>query len=341
MSERQTENLALSRAERAAKPAAERQLIMKNLFVGHDRFEEATRAIANFHMPVVGGVHDVGSLFVLAGDPRTGKSHVQERYARRFPVDTSGGNGVVRPVLYVDMPTDCGKRGMVEAIAAALNADYSPKMNIDALFGNVLIALGRQKVQLLILDEFQEAFDIARPAALKSCLSLLRKILNLRTLNVVAAGLMETYRLIETNPQLKGRGLLPHHIVMPYEWDNLEERNLFRLLCGAVDDRLPFNARSGLGSPWFASRLYWVTDGIIGGVKDFVFAAGCAAMNEIGAEKVEAKHFAEVWDRIRPVGMTYNPFREDISLAPPRRQPEAPKPALKPKDPARDAFLKS
>lgn len=338
MSETSQDNGPLSRAERAAKPAAERQLIMKNLFVGHDRFQTATAAVARFHMPVKNGLPDFGSLFVLAGDPRTGKSYALKRYARGFPADLTGTEGIVRPVVYVDLPVGCNKSGFVTAVAGALNAGDVTRMTIDPLFGNVLNALVKQKVQLLILDEVQEALTTARKGALRDCQGLIRKILNLGTLNVVAAGLVETYEIMAADKQLEGRGGLPHHIMLPYTWDSREERDLFRLLCAEIDGRLPFNTKSGLGSQWFASRLYWVTDGIIGRLKDFTFSAGCRALND-GAERVEVEHFADAWDMIRPVGMTFNPFRDDIDQAP-ARVTQAAKPTLQPKDPVQGAFVK-
>lgn len=311
-----------TRAQRAAMPLCERQSRLKNLVVEHDSFREATDAVARFHMPVKGGTPDFGSLFVLAGDPRTGKSFALERYARGFPAGTDDA-GVVRPVVYVDLPIGANKASMVAKLAEALNVDCG-RVKIDVAFAQVLRELRDRKVQLLLLDEYQEAFVTSRPTAIRDCNGLVRKILNLRSLNVVAAGLVETYRLMAKDAQLKGRGLLPHRIVMPYEWGSKQERDVFRLLCATVDDLLPFAQRSGLGSPWFAARLHWVTDGIIGHLKDFVHNAGCRALNEADCPKLTPDHFADAWDEIRPVGMTFNPFRDEMDQAPAKSVPPTP-----------------
>lgn len=326
-----------SRASRAARPAAERQAIVKNMFIGHDRFDEATRAIAEFHMPVAGGTHDTGSLFALAGCSRAGKTFTLKRYASGFP-SYAGETGIVRPVVYVEMPVGTSKRSMVDRIAAVLNMRYAPKTNVDALLDLVLQQLRRQRVQLLILDEFQEAFASSRPQAAKDCMATLRKVLNVGTLNVVAGGLVETYRILEKDAQLYGRGLLPHVVVEPYEWSGKEQRDLFRLICAYVDERMPFEKKSGLSSAWYAERLHWVSDGIIGHLKDFVHLAACRAIND-GSVAVTAEHFALAWDRIRPVGMTFNPFRDEMGGAPARRVVEATKagPVTFVKSAARDA----
>ncbi|MGA0594269.1 ATP-binding protein [Enterovirga sp. CN4-39] len=308
---------ARERRDRAALPAPEKQLIIKNLFVGHDRFSEATEQVRRFHMPVDGGVNDTGSLFALAGESRAGKSYVLKRYAAGFPVER-GEEGLVRRVVYVDLPVACNERKFVERIADALNVGRASKMNTEAVFGNILLGLQEQRTELLLLDEVQEAFQSERPAALRACQGYLRKITDLGTLNVLVAGLMETYALMEADAQLEGRGLLPHHIVLPYTWENKEDRAGFRLLCDHIDTRLPFVEKSGLGSQWCAARLHWVSDGLIGRLKAFVFRAACYALNE-GAPKVEPGHLATAWDLVKPVGTTFNPFREDLSGAPPRR----------------------
>lgn len=304
----------LDRKARAALPPAERQLIIKNLFVEHDRFKEAITAIGRFHMPVTGGAPDFGVLTALCGESRTGKSYVLGRYASRFAISTRDG-GVVRRVVYVDMPVECNYRAMVEQIADALNVPHSQRINTRALAGIVLKELKKQAVEFLILDEFQEAFEGDRKKTLKDVRAFLRKILNLRVLNVCVAGLLTTYDLLAADKQLKGRGLLPHHLLHAYDWSEPSDQKLWRLLCDSIDDRLPFRARSNLGSIALAQRLYWVSDGIIGILKEFVFAAACLAMNA-GADRIELHFFAEAWDVRKPNGQSFNPFVDDLKNAP-------------------------
>jgi len=310
-----SENSALlDRAKRAALSAIERQLIVKNLFVEHDRFKEAITAVGRFHLPVSGGAPDYGVLSVLCGESRTGKSYVLERYGNRFPLSEIE-QGVIRRVVYVDMPADCTLRAVAEQIADALNISYTQRMNTRGLIGLILRALREQRVEFLMFDEFQEAFDANLKKTLKDVRSFLRKILNLRSLNVCVAGLIETYDLIAADKQLKGRGLLPYHQLPAYDWNNSNDQKLFRLLCDSIDDRLPFRAKSNLGSTALAQRLYWVSDGIIGLLKEFVFAAACLAING-DANCIEMHFFGEAWDIRKPRGQAFNPFADDIKNAP-------------------------
>jgi hypothetical protein len=307
------------RLRRAALPAAERQAIIKNLFINHDRFQESIKAVERFHMPVDGGTPDFGVLSAVCGDSRTGKSFTFERYVKRFPLETTA-TGVVRRVVYADMPVDCTLRAMAEQIGDQLNLPYSGRMNARSLIGAVLSELKRQKVEFLILDEFQEAFDASRRKVLKDARGFLRKILNLRTLNVCVGGLIETYELLAGDSQLKGRGLLPYHLVCPYEWNDKEELTLFRLLCDYLDDGLPFKEKSGLGATSFACRLHYASNGVIGLLKEIVFAAACGAIND-GSEKVDISYFAAAWDIRKPIGTVFNPFSNDMNMAPPKITP--------------------
>jgi hypothetical protein len=316
---------SLNRKDRAALSPAERQSIIKNLFVEHDRFKDAIDAVGRFHMPVEGGDPDFGVLTTLCGNTRTGKTFALERYAKRFP-PSNGSAGIVRRVVYADMPIDCNLRAMAEQIADALNLSYSQRLNTRGLVGAVLRELKDQEVEFLILDEFQEAFDINRKKTLRDARSFLRKILNLRRLNVCVGGLVKTYELLSADNQLKGRGLLPHHLLHAYEWDDPVDQKLFRLLCDSIDDRLPFREESKLGSIALAQRLYWVTEGIIGLLKDFIFAAACLAMNA-DADRIEIQFLADAWDVRKPIGQTFNPFVHDLKDAPSKEEPQyLPKP---------------
>ncbi|WP_313008036.1 hypothetical protein, partial [Brevundimonas vesicularis] len=58
----------------------ERQDLTRKIVIEHARFKQAIDGIARFHKPVVGGFPDRGSLGVLIGDSRTGKTFAAKRY---------------------------------------------------------------------------------------------------------------------------------------------------------------------------------------------------------------------------------------------------------------------
>lgn len=326
-----TDSVAEDSARFDGLAVGERQLLIKNIFVEHDRFKEAYAAIARGHYPVVGGLPDSGSVTVLAGESRVGKTYVASQYTKKFPT-VVGDAGMAFPVLRVDVPID-GKRGLLEAIADALQLRYSLRVNNPSLLGMILKALVDHKVQLLFFDEVQTVLNEENRQMVSYAKQLFRKILNLGSLNILCVGLEETYDFMAADPQLAGRGLT-YTIVRPYSWDSEEERQLFRLLCDSFDSLLPFNERCGLGTTRMAQRLFYATDGNIGRLKNFLFAAGCLAINE-ATNSIEVRHFAAAYDYSKPRGVASNPFVHDLSTAPGKGNE---KPVIA--RPARDIFSK-
>lgn len=303
-----------TRSQLAALPLGERQLHMKNIFIKHDRFNDAWNAIRRAHYPVEGGTHDFGCISVLAGESRAGKTSIATRYMQGCPAVVTGG-GVITPVVYVNIPID-GQRALLEFIAEALGIKYSLRVNNPTLLSMILKALTDQHVELLIFDELNTVVTTQNRRALPYTLNLLRKLLDHGRLNIVCIGLEETYDLLAADPQLTGRGGLPYQIVKPYSWDNEEERKLFRLLCHQFDKQLPFNRKSDLQSGWFAERLFYSSrGGIIGRLRDFIYSAGCLALNE-SSEAIGVEHFAQSYEHIKQRGVDFNPWVHEMTNAP-------------------------
>lgn len=305
---------AISRLTMAQLPAAERQAIMKNLVISHDRLDEAREALKRFHLPVDGGVPDTGTLAVIIGDSRTGKTFATSTYAKDHPA-RQGEAGMIFPVLVVETSATGGMRPVLENMANALGMLHSQRMNNALLTNKILDALQYHQVELLVFDEFQDVCDARNIRLASDVKRLLRKILNLDSLNVVCIGLPETYDILANDRQLVGRGGLPHVHLHPYTWDSEEERMSFRLLCHKFDEGMPFAELSSLGRAKTAERLHWVSEGIIGKLKNFLFSAGCLASND-GSANISYEHLALAYDWIKPPRTTFNPFRDEWSLRP-------------------------
>ena len=294
----------------------ERQLLLRDFDIDHDRLREGMSAIRRFHYPVEGGVPDHGRICILAGDSRTGKTHAVLRYLKSFPA-SQGEGGKIFPVIYVETPAIGGEHAFLESIAEAMEIPHTSKTKSYELFNNILRGLRSHKVDLLVFDEFQDVFDPKRQLLIKAVRKIFRKILNLKPTppNIVCVGLEETYKTIQADRQLTGRGGLPYKIIQPYGWETPEGREAFRLQCGVIDKALPFETRSGLYGQWMAERLYFVTQGSIGRLKDFIFNAGTLAIND-DAAKIEIEHFRQAYDEQKPPGVAFNAFVDDLGQAP-------------------------
>lgn len=303
---------------------AERQIRIRKITVEHDRYLEAVEGLAGFHYPVHGGVPSVGTLSAMFGDSRAGKTYAVTRYARRFE-PTVGEGGLVMPVLHVDMPMEGagGARAILEAVGDALKVPFSLRMTNPALITTILSALVDRRVELLMLDEFEQVFRENDRRLIGFARALLRKILDLGTLSVVCIGLEPTYGLLRQDSQLLGRGGLPFLELRPYDWGTAEEQRAFQLLCDNFDEHLPFNEKSRLGSKNVASRLFWASSGHVGHLKVLLEAAANHAIND-EADCIELAHFARVYEQRRaPSSGPFNPFTHDIALAPSTREKAA------------------
>src|SRR5580693_6296171 len=106
----------------------ERQILIRDIVVEHDRYQQAFQGLSEFHRPVRDGVHAIGCLSMLIGDSRTGKTFVSKRYARGFPT-TVGDGAMIKPVVYVDLPQEFvgGARGVLANIADALDFPHTQR----------------------------------------------------------------------------------------------------------------------------------------------------------------------------------------------------------------------
>lgn len=301
-------------SEHANARLGDRQDMMRKIVVKHDRFNQAYGGIERFHRPVKDGVHDTGSLGVMIGDSRTGKTFAAKQYVKGFP-QSVGAEGMIFPVVRADMPAEGGAAAILHAIAESLGLSVTSRMNNTAVFAAIKRALLRSATELVILDESEQFTKTDRTGVLTYVKDLLRKLVDIGTLNVLCIGLESTYDALSGDPRLVGRGLLPYTRLIPYEWKNSQDKMQFRALCNAFDERLPFNDRSHLGSLEMAARLHHVSEGNIGRLHDIIYFAGCAALND-GSDALEMAHFAEAYESRRPYGSPFNPFVHDLAAAP-------------------------
>jgi len=299
----------------------ERQDLTRKIVIEHARFKQAIHGIARFHKPVVGGLPDRGSLGVLIGDSRTGKTFAAKRYLKKNPASV-GDNGMIFPVVRADMPAEGGACAILLAIADSIGITLTARASNGAIFKAIERGFKAHKVELLILDEAELFIKTDKRGLLTYVRDLLRKLVDIGTFNVLCVGLEETYDVVAGDARLVGRGMLPYTRILPYEWESADDKTEFRKLCHAFDEKLPFNSRSGLASVEMASCLHWVSEGNIGLLHDMVYFAACEAIND-GAELVEARHFEAAYEVRMPYGNGYNPFRDGRENAPKVRSGQA------------------
>lgn len=296
--------------------ATDRQALIEKMFVKHDRFDRAFEGIERFHFPVEGGHAASGSLGLLIGDARTGKSFAGQFYRKKHP-EQHGPQGKIFPVAIADMPIEGGAAALLHAVAAAIQMQYSSKMSNSNLEICIKRALVERGVQLLILDECEQIARSNKKYYISYFLDFVRKLLDIGAFNILCVGLDEVYKHVSGDPRLVGRGLLPYTHLEPYQWEREEDRRQFRMICASFDKLLPFSETCGLANNDLAHKLHWVSDGRIGHLKEMLKQAAYNALND-GAASIERGHFIDAYERIKPWGTSFNAFENDVSNAPDR-----------------------
>jgi hypothetical protein len=294
---------------------ANRQQIIRDIVIEHTRYVDAIEALSQFHYPVKNGLPSKGTISLLMGDSRTGKSFAARKYAKHFP-EQIGETGKIKPLVYVDMPMESGggARAILEAFAAPLEVPHSKRLNNPGLTSAILQAAKRQEVDMFLLDEFDQIFRKNDKNLIGFGRGLIRKLVDTGA-SVTVIGLKPTYELLKDDPQIVGRGLLPRYELKPYRWSLVEERDEFRALCQAFDQEMPFPQKSRLGAVGLAHQLFWATEGNIGRLKSLIDAAAFHAIND-DSSHITQGHFAIAFDVRKDLGTTFNPFVHDLSRAP-------------------------
>lgn len=154
---------AAGRADAALMPAADRQRLIETLLVRYPRHRAMTKFIARFHRPVNDGTHDRGHIGALLGATRSGKSWVLRDYVSAFP--STEGNGIVRrPVIYIELMNDMAAHDVACKSFTSLGYASIPKVKTDALMAMVIDALPDHGVELIVLDDVDNALHSHRTA---------------------------------------------------------------------------------------------------------------------------------------------------------------------------------
>ena len=162
--------------------------------------------------------------------------------------------------------------------------------------------------ELVIIDDAHFLLLEAKGQRLAGFKSIVKAIADLRSCNVLLAGLEGLQPLVENDGQLSGRGDFPHWQMLPLRWEIEDEQEQFVLLLHGIDERLPFKNLSNLAAADIVADFYHATGGIIGRVMNLIQAAALRAINDQTSCIMDYHLEAAAKPRMK-AGETYIPFR--------------------------------
>lgn len=295
------------RAAAAALSPAERQWMVENLLFEYALFTSVSDGIKRFHRPVDGGTHGCGAIGGVLGESRSGKSYICQYYKAGFPVHVAE-EGERYPVIYLEARADWTPHHTAEQIFMKTGAKSVPSMKTAALITAACRRLLKAGTELVIFDDAHFLLLESKGWALSCFRSLVKGIADLRSCNVLLAGLPGLQAFIEAESQLCGRGDFPHWHVQPLRWDIDTEREQFTLLLHGIARRLPFQQLSDFADPEVVADFYHTSGGVIGRVMNIICDAALRAIND-QAGCVMAHHLTAAATLRLRTGDTYIPFQ--------------------------------
>ncbi|GJE72983.1 TniB family NTP-binding protein [Methylorubrum podarium] len=291
-------------------PPVERQELVGSVLVRYPSYKEALSFVSAFHRPVIGGTHDKGNLGALLGQSRAGKSFLLQDYASSFPSQT-GAAAMTRPVVYIEIKNEMTPHDVASYLHYALGYRSIPKVKTQCLMDMAIEALPDHRVELVILDDVDNSLANPRTGYIKKTMGFIKGILDSGTCNVLCAGRMGLYGILNGAEQIEGRGGLPNATLQPYQWRIPSEREKVLLLLDGIDNRLPFQAKSGLGSIERAAHFYDLSGGLIGRMMNIIIAAAHEAIND-NSECIENKHLVFAAKLRMAPGSTFVHFQDQL-----------------------------
>jgi hypothetical protein len=220
---------------------------------------------------------------LLVGPTNNGKTMIVEKFRRAHQpieaVDMPGGTARI-PVIRVQMPCGPDERRFFGAILCSLNLEIGHRSTIATLQDLAVRLMRQTGVQLLVIDELHNVLSGA-PMQQRRLLNLLRWLGNELQIPLVGVGTAEALLAIRSDDQLTNRF---EPIPLPV-WT---EEDAYTRLLSTLEAVLPLRRPSDLVRPALASKIFALSEGVLGEIVAVVTRAAVIAVMS-GAEAITPK----------------------------------------------------
>lgn len=216
---------------------------------------------------------------LIVGNTNNGKTMLVKRFcARHPPEDNKEGQSVVAPVIFVQAPPIPDEGRFYNAIMNVLFAPYKPSDRVDRKQFQAIKLMREVGLRMLVIDEVQHilAGNLGRQRAF---LNVIKFLGNELEIPIVAVGIRDAFRAIQTDPQLANR----FDLAVLHRWKN--DDDYIRLLM-TFEKMLPLRKPSCLDDPALADRIYAMSEGYIGEISRILVEAAVLAINK-GKETID------------------------------------------------------
>jgi len=214
---------------------------------------------------------------VIVGDTNNGKTTILNKFMEMHPSYVSVPSNIF-PIIKIQAPISPSEKALYEKILDALHVPYGISTSASRKESQVLDVLTDIQTKILIIDEMQDIYTGQKPQKQKF-LTALKHLGNALQISIVAAGVPSVQRVLSSDPQLANRFTTMKIPRWKYDKDFL------RLLV-SIEKTLPLKEASNLHQTQMASRIYDMTEGLIGEVSTLLKKAAIFAIQK-NREKID------------------------------------------------------
>ena len=258
--------------------AQERKKMVENILIKYPRAEKILARIEACHLESRYSA-EPKCLFVK-GPPGAGKSTIFNRYLSKHPRATLP-EGTTVPVLCATIPVPATVKALVTRLLKELGDPLADKGTVSSKTERLYELIEACKVDLIMLDEFQNFIDSDSQKVLRTVADWLKNLLNHTRKPIILFGLPNSETIFYGENQMQLSRRFPYREALdPFKWNPEEARLEFRAFLKKLDDSLPLPQPSRLADPDMALRLYYASNGIVNYVMKTVRAAAHAAIEK-------------------------------------------------------------
>ncbi|UVK49152.1 TniB family NTP-binding protein (plasmid) [Mesorhizobium sp. AR07] len=284
---------------------------MRKMLVPHQRFKKGLQAALTEHMAFSPSPSAEGTALMFTGRSGSGKSKTLRYYAKQYPA-VRDEPGMHRRVLYVHVPPGADKYALQRRIMAALGIPVDKRRTSDELSLDIAWHLKEQRVELMILDEFNHMVDNRSNRTQFLAADVLKELANWNCCQMVFGGLASSLLVLESNHQLLRR-TFSRFEMKGYDWNVDAEQTEFVHFLGTLADEIDyFHRRPALDDMDLAERTCRATGGLAGLSSILTFKALEVALT-MESTALLPRHFEAAFDVMKPIGTKGNPFVGKIS----------------------------
>lgn len=218
---------------------------------------------------------------VLYGNTNNGKSRLINKFMSRHKAyEVNNDAETIIPVVLIEMPSAATPTGLFSRILGEMWVPTSPSSNKEEKLNQIKRVFERYKVNMLIIDEFNNLADTSRNYQLQ-VINTIKSLGNQLQIPIVLVGTEDAKNIIRSDQQTRNR-------YKPKELKQWDLNDDFMNVLVNFEMSLPLKKPSVLTNELIAQKILAKSDGWLGEMAELLTLAAIKAIDE-GTEKITAK----------------------------------------------------